>query len=321
MHTYLLSDEDVRRFSRGMASRIIEMGTKAPTIWFTLGVSGDKMAAEIGKLLDESARPNEVYKLGCTRPANGIFFRDPQPAQSHFDVEVAFVVDSAIHSGASFTAAANFLIQKGIRSIISYSLVVKRSSAFIPTYFGLLIGEHDRAYFQLDEIPSNRLSIMRAPQPPYGHMRAISADDAKGPPRHLNTGTPSIDAITFADLWYDVRAHGKSVYFFEVGSEIAGMVTFKMLPSGVMLLDTIARDKRFKGQDVGGIMWRWAETFARSSRCATIDLWAIQNKIGWYKSLGFEEVPNETLDLGPAEKYQRMRRRILYNVKPEDLVV
>jgi N-acetylglutamate synthase-like GNAT family acetyltransferase len=321
MHTYLLGDDEVRRFALGMASRLGEMGTSAPKVWFTLGVSGDKMAAEIGKLLGPKGQPNEVYKLGCARPANTIFYRGPKPSEPRFNLDVAFVVDSAVHSGSSFTAAANFLHKNGVRSFITYSLVVKRSSSFIPTYFGLLIGEHDRAYFQLEEIPSNRLSMSRTPVQPFGHMRAICADDAKGPPRSLNTGTPSIDAITFADLWYDVKAHGKNVYFFEVGGDIAGLVAFKMQSSGVMLLDTIARDKSFKGLDVGGIMWRWAETFARSSRCAAIDIWAIQNKIGWYKTLGFEEIPNETLDLGPAEKYQRMRRRILYNVKPEDMMV
>jgi N-acetylglutamate synthase-like GNAT family acetyltransferase len=321
MHTYVLGDDDVRRFAKSLASRLEAMGPGAPKTWFTLGVSGDRMAVELGKLLLASARPATVHKLSCIRPSNHVAFRGGEPAQGELAIDCALVIDGAVHSGGSFLASVNFLHSRGVKSIISYSLIVKRTSNFIPTYFGLLIGEHDRAYFQLDEIPNNRLSMSVVPAPPFGHMRAISADDAKGPPRYLKTGTPSIDGMSFADLWYDVRAHGKKVYFYEVDGKIAGLVSFKIQQTGVMLLDTIARDLQFKRQDVGGIMWRWAETFARSSRCPSVELWAIENRVAWYQTLGFEEVPGEFLDLGPSEKYKKMRRRLLYNVKPEDLLL
>ncbi len=44
---------------------------------------------------------------------------------------------------------------EGAKQVCSYALVMKHSSGFIPSFWGVTIGDHDRAYFLLDVLPNN----------------------------------------------------------------------------------------------------------------------------------------------------------------------
>jgi GNAT superfamily N-acetyltransferase len=310
LQTYLLSDEDIRRYGRDLLDRWRRLGDDAPTKWFALGLSGDRMAVTLVNMLSaEEQQRIDLLRLTYDRSADKLTALDEETIPDRLSDTKVFLIDSAIHSGATMRAVAANLARRGA-SLMTYSLVLKRTSEFIPSFFGLLIDEHDRALFQLEKLPNNRL------QTPFGYLRAINADDVKRTPNSLQTGVASIAKITFGDLYYDKIAHDGLVYVYEQGNEIRGYIHFTCQPHGVLAVDTILTDQGHTGKGIGGAMMRWAETFARSRRCTSIELWSIENQREFYRNQYFEFTGDEPVNLGDGETYYRMSKRVLYNVKP-----
>ena len=218
------------------------------------------------------------------------------------------IIDSSIHSGTSMLLISEYLEKRGAANIISYSLVLKRGSCFVPNYFGLVIDDTDRAFFELDAIPNNRL-IERKKS--FGYIRLLRANDVHR--RNIRTGVKSIDSMTFGDMFYDATVRPSRVYLYVHRDEICGYVAFEKI-GPKLFIDVVASAKRVQGKGVGSALARWAETWARSCDCQLIELWAIKDRIGFYANIGFKEVPTtQELVLSATEKYMLMRKPILYN--------
>jgi GNAT superfamily N-acetyltransferase len=317
LHTYLLSDDAVRRYGIDFVSRLESLGAQIPKLWITLGISGDKIAEAITRDSPQSpALPQELIRVSFDRASKNIIVRDGDHLPKFADKPI-LVIDAAIHSGSSMRHIVDSLFQNGIKDVLTYSLVVKKTSEFVPNYFGMIIEEHDRVFFQLDKYPNNRLRKAL----PFGSLRTLRADDISRVPNSLSVGVQSIDRMCFADLWYYVRTQNSNVYVYELAGKIVAYLHFKYQSYGKLFLDLIACDLTVQGLHIGSLLMRWAETFARSSKCLAIELWAIENRISWYADHGYEAIPGEILDLGPGEKYQKMSRRILYNIKPIELTI
>lgn len=315
MHTYLLSDDEIRRYGLDFVSRLESLGDSAPKAWITIGISGDKIAAEILKNSPSSTvRPTQVYRVSFDRKSRAIIMRDGDQLPSNNNGPI-LVIDAAIHSGSSMRHVVDALFKNNNREILSYSLVVKKTSELIPNFFGILIDEHDRVFFQLEHFPNNRLRTRK----PFGVLRTLREDDIRRAPNCLTVGVPSIDKTSFSDLWYYVKTQHSNVYVYEVAGRIVAFLHFKYQNFGKLYLDLIACDASVQGMHIGSILMRWAESFARSAKCVAIELWAIENRVSWYAGRGFEVVTGEIMNLGGGEKYQKMSRRILYNVKPVEL--
>jgi GNAT superfamily N-acetyltransferase len=316
LHTYLLSDDVIRRYGLDFVERLEKLGTLIPTLWITLGISGDKIAVDIINHSPTSpALPTSYARVSFDRKAKTVIIRDDGQLPALGEQPI-LVIDAAIHSGASMRHVIDALYKNGAKNVLSYSLVVKKTSELIPNYFGMIIEEHDRVFFQLDKFPNNRLRN----KIPFGALRALREDDIHRTPNNLDVGVPSIDRMTFADLWYYVKTQNSHVYVYEIAGNIVAYLHFKYQPLGRLFIDLIAADKSVRGLGLGSLLMRWAETFARSSKCLAIELWAIEDRVSWYKSHGFEAT-GEEMDLGGGEKYARMTRRILYNVKPIELTL
>jgi GNAT superfamily N-acetyltransferase len=315
LHTYLLSDDVVRRYGLDFVSRLESLGPDIPKLWISLGISGDKIAqAIIEDSTSSPAMPEKIIRVSFDRNTKQVLVRDEDalPTES---VEPVLVIDAAIHSGSSMRHVVDSLFSSGIKDILTYSLMVKKTSEFIPNYFGMVVEEHDRVFFQLEKYPNNRLRKKR----PFGSLRAIRDEDVRREPSCLTTGVPSIDKTSLADLWFLAKTQNSNVYVYEVDGKVVAFMEFKYQSYGKMTLELIANDNSVRGLGFGSILMRWAETFARSSKCLAIELWAIEGRVPWYKDCGFEPVFGENVDLG-TEKYQKMSRRILYNVKPLELM-
>jgi GNAT superfamily N-acetyltransferase len=295
------------------------MASTLPAHWFPLGISGDKMLDEIKPFLPPDFEDRVlITRVAFDRSQNKIVPRDDPDLPTIKDASV-FIIDGAIHSGNSMRRLADELSARGARSIWSYSLVLRRTSEFIPSFFGLLIDEHDRAFFQLDEIPNNRLftsaSIARNGQ--FGLLRALREEDVHRTPSTVDVAVRSIAKTTFGDLYYGVRTQGSRVFVYELGGAIVGFITF--VPAHKRLfIDTIAIDRKSQSLGIGGLLMRWAETYARSLSCEAIELWAIEDRRDWYRNAGYEFLPGEIMDIGNGERYAKMRRRLLYNIRPTD---
>lgn len=323
MHTYHLSDAVLNCYLKDFLGRLQKLRSEAPKRWLTLGISGERLGRELYKLArgggSSEFQDITFLRLAFDRESKSVKIREARGALSEIpwlDEKPILLIDSAVHSGSSMRHVVDALRAKGATCVFSYTLVLKRTSEFIPTWFAMLIDEHDRAFFQLDRLPNNRL----ADKPPAGMLRLLQENDVKRAPDFVDCEVPSIKRVTFGDLWYEVRAHGQKVFLYEINGKVVGFVSFHVTDRGAMLLDIVARDTSTKEMKVGALLLRWAEAYARSSRCQAIDLWAHEPLVRHYQEIEYHPVVGmEPLLAGGGERYIRMRKRILYNVKPDGI--
>ena len=163
--------------------------------------------------------------------------------------------------------------------------------------------------FLLDKIPNHRVM-------PFGALRKLDQADVNRSQQGVHSGLPSIDKVTWSDLWYETTTRKNNVFVYEGGGEILGYVSF-LIKNSNLFLDAIAIDKKVQGKGLGGCLMRWAESCARTANCTTIQLWAKNDRIEFYvKKADFKET-SEKLDLG-SEKYTLMERKLLYNLAPRE---
>jgi GNAT superfamily N-acetyltransferase len=241
----------------------------------------------------------------CERGSGSVRFEDPIEDVT-FGEKPILVIDSAVHSGSTMKKVCSHFWTLGVKEIISYSLMLKRSSEVIPTYFGVLVAEKDRVFFQLDLMPNNRL----CERPPFGVLRELKKDDIGmkiGP-----VGTP-FEEITPGVLLYDKETKNYRPYIYEHRGKICGFISF-VKNKKELFIDAWATIEEYRGRGVGGALLRWSETWARSSKCDYVTLWAFQEAIDTYLNYGYEFIRQDEMILSENRKYKRMGKKILYNI-------
>jgi GNAT superfamily N-acetyltransferase len=305
--THYLGKEEVSGYARDLAKRLSSLGDNFPTIWSPIGHSGDKLLREIAASLpDDLSKKITVIEIFHNKNDSTVSAKNPE----NFKDTNVLLLDSSVHSGKSMLAAARFIKSNGASIVFSYALVVKKSAGFLPHYFGVVVDDHDRALFQLEEIPNNRLFVKK--YEPFGVFRRIEVADAKRSNQCIDTGVKSIDKISLGDLFYEHRVNGFDVLIVEDGEKIAAFLKIKAIPYGGILIDVIANHKDYHGRGVGGALMRYTETLGRSNKCIYIELWSISNMVEWYIKFGFEST-GEEIDTGNNEVYCQMRKRLLYH--------
>ena len=309
LRTVFLAAEHVSAYLADFAGRLRGLKSEMPLVWCPLGPSGEAIAAQLLKHFpSEDHERIQIVYLHYDRNTGTIKFEEAGAPEALSNVGRVLVLDSSVHSGATMLCAARTLRTCGVQRVCSYSLVLKRGSEFVPNFFGVAIDDHDRALFMLHEIPNNRLM-------PFGVVRRLSQEDVRRVPQNLDCGLPSISKMTWGDFFYDV-ARGSHVFVYEDMDMIKALISFDLREGAELIVDAVAADRTCQGQGLGGHLMRWAETCARHARCQMMKLWAIEDGVGFYKRLDYEEV-GEQLDLGD-EQYRLMRRRLLYNLPEED---
>lgn len=330
MITHFLSKEQVSAYCKDFADRIVDLGDEAPKVWCPIGFSGLEIFKIIAKFLPEDFQKKiKVQPIAYRKPAPGQVgsvsvaiskHLENQKEKAEAEVEAdlhsffqespsALIIDSSVHSGSSMIGAEKYLKRLGAKSNLTYSLVIKQNSGFVPHYFGLVVGAHDRALFLLEKIPNNRLS--KPKQTLKGNLRKLTEEDAISDYK-LDTGVPSISKVGFGDLWYEMRANGYQVYIIEDDGRPSGYVKYKITPSNNLFLDTIAVEKSLQGNGVGGALFRWVETTARASACQAIELWGISTEVESYKKAGYIG-RDRWLKVGGDESYLHMSKPLLYH--------
>ena len=257
-----------------------------------------------------------IEPISFSRTDRRVSLRNGEDLGEYAQYPSALIIDGAVHSGASMARAARDVAASGAPCVLSYSFVVKRTSVFIPNYFSILIEEHDRPYFQLDVIPNNLLQE----EAPFGILRRISADDVNRSQAFLRTGVASIDRVSLGDLWYSDRKDGARVFLYECDGAIASYISFLINDNNSLYIDLVAADSAFKGRGIGGVLMRWAGTYARSNCCSAIELNAHVDRVDFYRQYGFAVIPGaEEIDIGGGEKYILMRKPIIYPGNPVHL--
>lgn len=312
MNTHFIGDTEVTRYARDFAERLLILNDDFPLVWLTIGESGEEMAAEILPLLPEDiCKKIQFARLEYNRINSQVSCENTLDWNELEKNVVVLVLDSSVHSGNTMAAVVKKLHGYGISHILSYALVLKRGACFIPNYFGLVIDDHDRALFKLEKYANNRLCKKK----PFGTLRKLDEADVHRTPDHIESGLASIKKMTWGDLWYEKKAKSSQVYVYELNGEIKAFLSFKVQQQNALFIDAIATSTELEGVGIGGVLMRWAETWARSANCNEVNLWSIDNpdRIGFYEHAGFT-LTGETLDLGNNEKYRHMHRVLLYNL-------
>lgn len=319
MRTHFLGREEVDAYLADLAHRLLSLGNDRLLVWCPIGPSGGRLATELLKLEPRLVAGTNVIPVQFARGVGGA--SGAVDLQGTLPTDVAgqnvLVLDSSIHSGSTMQATIAAVQAHGPRSIATYTLILKQSSCFIPTYWAVTIHDHDRAYFLLPKVPNNRLD----PKFPrdHGHLRRLSeADLATLPP--IVSGTTSLDRTTWEDRWWDMQVTKGAdsqhyTFLFEICGAVVGYLTYTLTPNS-MTIDEVAIAKDLKRKKYGGTLMRWAETVARQSSCAEITLWAIESGVPFYEAQDYrldQSKSDMTLD---GDKFKLMRKKILYHLSP-----
>lgn len=325
MHTHFLGTEEVEAYLRDVGGRLLALGPDMPTVWVPIGESGRVLAKRLLRLQPKFESQITIIPVEFVRNANreNVDLRFEKTASRQLNAKNVFVLDSSVHSGTTMAMVLKKADEYGAAGVCSYSLVMKRSSMFVPSFWGLMIDDHDRAYFLLNELPNNHFinnALQNASKngdirTPYFHIRKLDRSDLKRP--RVKCNLASLDRHEWADMYYEMRNSDGDfwAYVLEVGNTILGYITFALRKGGWLSLETIAVDPRHQGKGYCSALARWAETMARQSRCSEIRLWAIENKTKMYEGMGYKTVtPEDALELDDG-KYIRMTKRILYHIR------
>jgi GNAT superfamily N-acetyltransferase/hypoxanthine-guanine phosphoribosyltransferase len=310
LRTLYLGREEVDAYVSDFAERLEGLGDEFPTIWCPIGKSGDNFSRLIAERLTLAKRSMvQVVPVSYDKSTRTAKIDDPADQAVIAAAKNILLLDSSVHSGGSMLSVIRLLDSIGTARLLSYTLVIKRGAKFLPHYFGVVVGDHDRVLFLLDSIPNNRLFAGK--DAPVGFFRRIESDDAKRVQNCLDTGVGSLDKISWGDLYYDHRVNGYDVIVVENRNLIAGFVKLKIRDGRTLCIDVIANDKAYRGKGVGGALMRYAETIGRAHECRFVELWAIQNQVQFYQNFKFDKT-EESIDTGGGEVYTLMRRPLLY---------
>ena len=311
MITHFLGDQEVAAYCRDLANRLVSNSASFPQVWAVLGLSGEKIGDALLEAV-RSIRPDLASQVSLLVARYDRVNDAIEYSGGSDDIEwpatPVLLLDSAIHSGRSMLRLYRSLRDLGATDFISFGLVLKSGSVMVPTYFGMVIEDKDRAYFQLDDLPNNRLGH----PPPVGLLREITDQDVD---RLIEEVGPPFVGLTVGDMIYDIATKRSKVYIFEKDDKISGFINFR-LNGATLFIDAWGTGTNYQGFKIGSATMRWAETWARSKKCEQIELWAFSTAIPIYEAHGYKAVEGEDRNLGGGQTYRVMRKKILYNVRP-----
>jgi len=280
-----------------------------PRLWLPVGPSGEMFVEHLLGTSEVFHQRISLLPVSYNREADKVEFSQGDPA-SDMTGQRVLLIDSSVHSGKTmFRIAQEIAALSKPEAICSYSLIVKQSSMFIPSFWGVTINDHDRAYFLLDKLPNNRLN----PKDPFIQIRRLTHQDLKKPP--VNSGLPSLDRITWADRFYTMHNSNRRdhvTFLLESGADILGYVSVT-LDSMIMSLDEVAIDVTCQKKGYATALMRWVETCARQSKVEEIQLWGIEAQVPLYENFKYKRVADHRMDLDDGT-YHLMSKRVLYHL-------
>lgn len=319
MVTYFLGKEEVSAYLRDFLIRLEQLDA-VPTLWCPLTRSGKALLDELLDLARDY-HPNlvetvSVLPVEVRDKTLEVRFATEDPAKEIRGRNV-LILDGATHSGRMMTKCVAEVLRHGAAGVCTYSLVLKRGSTFIPTFWGLAVEDVDRAFFLLDKIPNHRLDAggPQSQQKKKGlnvHLRLLSEAHLKKLP--VVSGLASIDRVTWSDRFFEMKTGGQRhcSYVLEKADEILGFLSLTHRETGCLFIDEIAVDQKHQGRNVGPVMMRFADTMARQFDCHKLQLYAIENRLDFYKGFGYKVVTGSPLKLDD-EVYWLMEKAVIYN--------
>jgi GNAT superfamily N-acetyltransferase len=310
LNTIFLSDEEVAAYLKDFWSKLVALKEEMPKLWCPIGPSGGTLAQAAMQVAGDAASKVMHVPIAYDRATEIVSFPSDPDHASLIAGKRVLLLDGSIHSGSTFQKAYQAIEAMEPAEISSYSLVVRVGASILPNHFGLMIGDYDRAIFLKKVFPNNRLFAC-------GCVRKLA--DADQAHHKILCGRDFVDKFSWGDLWYEMTIDPRrQTYVYQRNGNIKAFVSFRVTSGDDILLDTIAVDKSCQGQGIAGNLMRWTETCGRNSHCATIHLWAVDDRSDWYAKRGYDFCDKELLLDGM--RFHLMRKKLLYNL-PDDHVL
>lgn len=291
-----------------------------PEVWCPITKSGSDIARFVRSVLRTVGSPIRPQLLPISISRRGadvdVLFQRGDPAAQVPDKSI-LILDGAIHSGRTMIRCADEVLKYRPKELFSYSLVMKASSCFVPTFWGAGIDETDRAFFLLDEIPNHRLDADN----PEKKQQPVHIERLDERHRGVPLVTVEVDSMnrqSWGDRIYQMKVSpGLHTYILVRTGKILGYLTIRFA-SDYMSIDELAVDKQQRKHGYGGVMLRFADTMARQANCRTVRLNAINNKVSYYETAGYHKISNtDSIRLDDTEIYWPMERTVLYHQRPD----
>ncbi len=321
MQTHYLGNEEVDAYLTDLARRLLALQGDRPEVWVPLGPSGRELAKRL-LTLEPQLETTSVLPAEYDRDNDKIAFE--QGAAAAINGKRVMVLDSSVHSGKTMGRVVHEVYSFAAAGVCSYTLVLKQSASFIPSFWAVTIGDYDRAYFLLDCLPNNHfhdqvaaIQIRQRPAPiakkrsPYFHIRKLNESDLVRP--LVVSETKSLDRIPWEDRYYEMKSHPERVTFvLETVEGIIGYLTIERR-DGILTIEAVAVSKGHSGFGYGGALLRWGETIARQTNSKSLRLHAIKSELGFYEKFGYVRVSEDELNLGD-EIYCLMTKPVLHHL-------
>jgi GNAT superfamily N-acetyltransferase len=329
MVTYFLSKDEVRAYLRDFLARL-ERLDPIPTVWCPVTLSGTTLLKELIPLMKEyhPELAKKITTIGVGVKNKTVKFETKFP-EREVAKKCVLLFDSSMHTGGTMRRCVAEAMRLGASGVATYSLVMKRGSCFIPTFWGMMIDDTDRIYFLLDKIPNGRLdygpekdATGKARKISCVHVARLCEDHLKTKP--VNCGVISLDRVTWGDRHFDMQAgeHKECTYILQTGAETVGYMSVHLSDPACLFVTEIAVDKkhqgkgkgknRRKGKGYGAILMRFADTLARQCNCLWVRLNAIEEKISFYEGFDYQKIPGRKPIVLDHEKYFPMEHKVVY---------
>jgi GNAT superfamily N-acetyltransferase len=324
MVTYFLSENDVVAYLRDFFERYGRLDP-IPTVWCPVTLSGVSLMKKMLPLVEEF-HPNlaETITLAPVQVESGKSVHFEGTSEDDIRGKSVLLFDSSMHTGDTMRSCVKEAKKLGASAITTYSLVIKRGSSLVPTFWGVMIDDTDRIYFLLDRIPNGRLNAEPAADMAGNNKKISSVHLERLCEDHINRepitcGLKCLDRVSWGDRHFDMQAgeNGACTYVLVNGSETIGYMSLHFANPISLFITEIAIDQRFEGRGYGGILMRFADTLARQSNCTWVRLNAVEDKVSFYEKFDYRLISGRAPISLDDKKYYPMEHKVVYNwLKP-----
>ncbi|WP_199026607.1 GNAT family N-acetyltransferase [Ralstonia sp. ASV6] len=231
---------------------------------------------------------------------------------------VAFlVIDGVCRSGHTLTSVYAHLRKFSAR-VWTYAVAVNADSAFIPTWYGCLYEGGEYVMLVRDGITPNTALSHYSTQgsgPGSGSPALVLRPPLEGDPEfNVGESATSIARYKSEDRYFDATTRAKHIMVLEWNSVPVGFVAYHIEDETLWIHHIVSCQSRSE-PGVGTALYNHVENYAKLRGCENISLWAIEDKVNWYKKRGFAEYnSSRSITIGTKdkpEKYFLMTNRLV----------
>ncbi len=295
MNDLFLSKATIDAYLRDLLLRLYGgKDSPKPQIWCSIGTSGGEICSEMLALVPPSLKAKIGFvKINLDRSlSGGVSFHDVTPnaekltdevAISYFSGKTVLLIDGLVHSGGTIRASYNAIKQYNPSALISYSTIVRESSAFIPNYFSVLIGKYEHAWLSFvnkQEFPNKRFDG-------FGCIRKIDFEEDLT--QEIPTAAANSRFETWQDISYNCSKYNYKCYVYEKNGIIQGyLVCVVEKVKKELLVVSLVIDTKYKGNFIPGDLLRWMETYANAKHLKKLLIWVTKAEYEFFQDLGYD---------------------------------